>query len=71
MQLIDEKVYEDHFVEVTLKERDWNILLRDGELKQKVSCNGEIISLAIIVELDKSPVEEDLNRQEKKIKYRY
>ena len=71
MQLIDEKVYEDHFVEITLNERDWNILLRDGELKQKVSCNGEIISLAIISEFDKSQRIDDLNRQDKKIKYRY
>ena len=70
MQIIDEQVYEDHFVEVTIQERELNQLIKHGELKQKISCNNEIISFAIIIEHDKSAIVDPMERQEKKFKYR-
>jgi hypothetical protein len=70
MILIDEKVYEDHFIEVTLKQRDVEELWETGEFKSKVACNNEIISFAIIIERDKTLEVEQESRQTKKTRYR-
>lgn len=70
MQIIDEKVYEDHFLEVTISSRDWEHLKKEGQVKQKLLCNGEIISFALILDFDRSQIVDQENRQEKKSRYR-
>jgi hypothetical protein len=70
MQLIDEQIYEDHFIEVTLKEREVEELWETGEFKSKVLCNNEIISFAIILEHDKTLEVEQNDRQIKKSRHR-
>jgi hypothetical protein len=68
--LVDERFDEDHFMEVTLTQREAECLSRFGEFKKKVVCNGEIISFAIIIEFDKSAVDCEESRKEKKLIYR-
>lgn len=70
MQLIDEEIYEDHFIEATITERELSDLLQNGEIKGKVYCNNEIISFAIIIERDKTLEVEQDSRQIKKTRYR-
>ena len=70
MILIDEEVYDDHFIEVILKQREVEELWETGEIKAKVLCNNEIISFAIIIEHDKTLEVEQNSRQIKKSRYR-
>lgn len=50
MEMIDEIVDDDRFVEIFISDKEFCKLLKEEKLCGKVVCNGEIISLAIIKE---------------------
>ena len=53
MEMIDEVVDDDHFVEVTISAHEMALLIKRDVLKAKILVNNEVISFAIIVECDK------------------
>ena len=50
MRMIDEKVDEDHFVEVLVKRHEIDRLLKNGVCMAKIIVNEEVISFALILD---------------------
>ena len=50
MKMVDEVFEEDHFIEISLDDLDLAILQKRGAVKRKTLVNGEIVSLAVVLE---------------------